>query len=206
MTAHAQALVLAVDILCDLDGIEAGLAADVERAVIRCREAGAREVRIADSDEERAALWRGRKKAFGAMGQIASDLMVQDGTVPRSKLTEVLERISEIGARHDLTIANVFHAGDGNLHPNILFDRSDAEELARVERASTEIMAVCVEAGGTITGEHGVGLDKRRYMSLVHGPEELDIMRRVKAVFDPLGRMNPGKVLPDPPEAARAAP
>jgi glycolate oxidase len=139
------------------------------------------------------------------MGQIASDLLVQDATVPRSQLTDVLGRISEIGVRYDLTIANVFHAGDGNLHPNLLFDRSNAEELARVERASTEIMAVCVEAGGTITGEHGVGLDKRRYMSLVHSSEELDAMRSIKAVFDPHGRMNPGKVLPDRPEPAGVA-
>ena len=192
-------------LVIEFDGIEAGLGADVERAVVQCRAAAAREVRIADSEEERLALWRGRKKAFGAMGQIANDLMVQDGTVPRSKLTEVLEQISEIGVRHDLTIANVFHAGDGNLHPNLLFDRSDPEELSRVERASTEIMSVCVEAGGTITGEHGVGLDKRRYMSLVHSPDELEAMRRVKAVFDPLGCMNPGKVLPDPPDSAEAA-
>ena len=193
-------------LVIEFDGIEAGLASDAERAVVQCRAAGAREVRIADSAEERLALWKGRKKAFGAMGQIANDLMVQDGTVPRSKLTEVLGRISEIGVRHDLTIANVFHAGDGNLHPNLLFDRSDPEELSRVEHASTEIMAVCVEAGGTITGEHGVGLDKRRYMSLVHSPDELDAMRRIKAVFDPLGRMNPGKVLPDLPDSAGAAP
>ena len=192
-------------LVIEFDGIEVGLAADVERAVVRCREAGAREVRTADSAEERLALWRGRKKAFGAMGQIGNDLMVQDGTVPRSKLTEVLARISEIGVRHDLTIANVFHAGDGNLHPNLIFDRSDADELRRVELASTEIMAVCVEAGGTITGEHGVGLDKRRYMSLVHTPDELDAMRDVKAVFDPRGRMNPGKVLPDLPDSAGAA-
>ena len=192
-------------LVIEFDGIKAGLESDVERAVVQCRAAAAREVRIADSEEERLALWRGRKKAFGAMGQIANDLMVQDGTVPRSKLTEVLEQISEIGVRHDLTIANVFHAGDGNLHPNLLFDRSDPEELSRVERASTEIMSVCVEAGGTITGEHGVGLDKRRYMSLVHSPDELEAMRRVKAVFDPLGRMNPGKVLPDPPDSAEAA-
>ena len=192
-------------LVIEFDGIKAGLGSDVERAVVQCRAAAAREVRLADSEEERLALWRGRKKAFGAMGQIASDLMVQDGTVPRSKLTEVLEQISEIGVRHDLTIANVFHAGDGNLHPNLLFDRSDPEELSRVERASTEIMSVCVEAGGTITGEHGVGLDKRRYMSLVHSPDELEAMRRVKAVFDPLGRMNPGKVLPDPPDSAEAA-
>jgi glycolate oxidase len=136
------------------------------------------------------------------MGQISNDLMVQDGTVPRSKLTEVLELITEIGVRYDLTIANVFHAGDGNLHPNLLFDRSNAEELGRVDRASKEIMAVCVDAGGTITGEHGVGLDKRKYMTLVHGPEELDAMQAVKSVFDPLGRMNPGKVLPDRPDSA----
>jgi glycolate oxidase subunit GlcD len=193
-------------LVVEFDGIEAGLEDDVEQAVLRCREAGAREVRTADSAEERLALWKGRKKAFGAMGQIATDLLVQDGTVPRSRLTEVLGRISDIGVRHDLTIANVFHAGDGNLHPNILFDRSDAEELSRVERASTEIMAVCVEAGGTITGEHGVGLDKRRYMSLIHGPDELATMQRIKTVFDPLGRMNPGKVLPDPLETESAAP
>jgi glycolate oxidase subunit GlcD len=192
-------------LVIEFDGIDAGLASDVERAVIQCRTAGAREIRIADSDEERLALWKGRKKAFGAMGQIANDLMVQDGTVPRSKLTEVLERISEIGARHDLLIANVFHAGDGNLHPNLLFDRNDPEELARVDLASTEIMAVCVDAGGTITGEHGVGVDKRRYMSLVHSPDDLDAMRHIKAVFDPLGRMNPGKVLPDPPVSEGAA-
>ncbi len=193
-------------LVVEFDGVETGLAADAERAVALCREAGAREVRTADSDEERLALWRGRKKAFGAMGQIASDLMVQDGTVPRSKLTEVLGRISEIGVRHNVTIANVFHAGDGNLHPNLLFDRSDPEELSRVDRASTEIMAVCVEAGGTITGEHGIGMDKRRYMSLVHSPVELDAMQRIKDVFDPLGGMNPGKVLPDSPDAEGVAP
>ena len=193
-------------LVIEFDGVQAGLAADVERAVVRCREAGAREVRTAASAEERLALWKGRKKAFGAMGQIGNDLMVQDGTVPRSRLTEVLGRISEIGARHDLLIANVFHAGDGNLHPNILFDRSDADELSRVELASTEIMAVCVEAGGTITGEHGIGVDKRRYMSLVHSPEELDAMRGVKAVFDPCGRMNPHKVLPDPSDPQGVAP
>jgi glycolate oxidase subunit GlcD len=189
-------------LVIEFDGIEAGLARDVARAAEHCRVAGAREVRTADSAEERLALWRGRKKAFGAMGQISNDLMVQDGTVPRSKLTEVLELITEIGVRYDLTIANVFHAGDGNLHPNLLFDRSNAEELGRVDRASKEIMAVCVDAGGTITGEHGVGLDKRKYMTLVHGPEELDAMQAVKSVFDPLGRMNPGKVLPDRPDSA----
>jgi glycolate oxidase len=135
------------------------------------------------------------------MGRVATDLLVQDATVPRSLVPDALARISEIGKRHNLKIANVFHAGDGNLHPNILFDRSDADELARVELASREIMNVCVEMGGTITGEHGVGLDKRAYMSLVHSPDELDAMRRVKSVFDPAGNMNPGKVVPEPFEA-----
>ena len=188
-------------LVIEFDGVEAGLAADVERSVVHCREAGASEVRTAESEKERLALWQGRKKAFGAMGRVAMDLLVQDATVPRSLLPEVLGAISEIGERHDLKIANVFHAGDGNLHPNILFDRNDADELDRVEQASKEIMALCVEAGGTITGEHGVGLDKRRYMSLVHSPDELEAMRRVKSVFDPTGNMNPGKVLPESFEA-----
>ncbi len=130
------------------------------------------------------------------MGRIAPDLLVQDATVPRTRLPEVLARISEIGERYDLKVANVFHAGDGNLHPNILFDRQDGAELARVEEASREIMALCVEVGGTITGEHGVGVDKRAYMTLVHNDVELDMLRAVKGVFDPEGLFNPGKVLP----------
>ena len=188
-------------LVIEFDGVEAGLAADVERSVVHCREAGAREVRTAESEQERTALWQGRKKAFGAMGRVATDLLVQDATVPRSLVPDALARISEIGKRHNLKIANVFHAGDGNLHPNILFDRSDADELARVELASKEIMNVCVEMGGTITGEHGVGLDKRAYMFLVHSPDELDAMRRVRSAFDPAGNMNPGKVVPEPFEA-----
>ena len=189
-------------LVIEFDGLEAGLPADLERASARCRGAGARELRTAQSAEERAALWQGRKKAFGAMGRIAPDLLVQDATVPRSRLPEVLAQISEIGRRYDLLIANVFHAGDGNLHPNILFDRGDAEQAERVELASKEIMALCVAAGGTITGEHGVGLDKRSYMPLVHGPLELQAMRGVQGVFDPGGGMNPGKVLPDAVEPA----
>jgi FAD/FMN-containing dehydrogenase len=128
---------------------------------------------------------------------LAPDLIVQDATVPRTKLTSVLHRIGEIGKRYGLTVANVFHAGDGNLHPKLLFDRRNADELARVEAASREIMAVCVAAGGTITGEHGVGVDKRKYMSLIYGEVELEAMRQAKAVFDPAGLMNPGKVIPD---------
>jgi glycolate oxidase subunit GlcD len=193
-------------LVIEFDGTEAGLDADADRAERCCLEAGASEVRRATSDEERMALWRGRKKAFGAMGRIAPDLLVQDATVPRTKLPEVLARIAEIGRESGLTIANVFHAGDGNLHPNILFDRNDPEQLHRVERASREIMKLCVSVGGTITGEHGVGVDKRGYMDLVHNEVELDMLRRVRRVFDPDGLWNPGKVVPDAPGShARAA-
>ena len=183
-------------LVIEFDGTEAGLDEDAARAEACCREAGAREVRRATSEEERVGLWKGRKKAFGAMGRIAPDLLVQDATVPRTRLPEVLARIGAIGDEYGLKIANVFHAGDGNLHPNILFDRHDAAELERVERASREIMKLCVSVGGTITGEHGVGVDKRAYMDLVHNEVELDMLRRVRAVFDPDGLLNPGKVLP----------
>jgi glycolate oxidase subunit GlcD len=184
-------------LVVEFDGTEAGLDADADRAEACCKEAGAREVRRATEAAQRAALWNGRKKAFGAMGRIAPDLLVQDATVPRTRLPEVLARISEIGERYRLRIANVFHAGDGNLHPNILFDRSDPDELHRVEGASKEIMALCVSVGGTITGEHGVGVDKRGYMRLVHGDEEIAAMWAMKHVFDPDHLFNPGKVLPD---------
>jgi len=185
-------------LVVEFDGTDAGLDADAERAIELCRAQGAREVQRATTAAERDALWKGRKKAFGAFGRLAPDLLVQDATVPRSKLTQVLHEIMEIGRRYDLVVANVFHAGDGNLHPKLLFDRRDADQVSRVEAASKEIMAACVAAGGTITGEHGVGVDKRKYMHLVFGPDELDAMRGAKAVFDPAGRMNPGKVLPDP--------
>lgn len=183
-------------LVIEFDGTEAGLDADADRAEQCCLAAGAREVRRATSEEERLGLWKGRKKAFGAMGRIAPDLLVQDATVPRTRLPEVLARIAEIGDEYDLKIANVFHAGDGNLHPNILFDRQNPDELDRVEKASREIMELCVSVGGTITGEHGVGVDKRGYMPLVHNAVELEMLRRVRWVFDPDGNLNPGKVVP----------
>lgn len=184
-------------LVIEFDGPEAGIDGEAARAVAFCEAAGAREVRTARDEEERLALWKGRKKAFGAMGRIAPDLLVQDATVPRTALPLILRGISDVGRRYGLTIANVFHAGDGNLHPNILFDRRDTDELARVERASKEIMQLCVDAGGTITGEHGVGLDKKDYMSLVYRPEELAAQWGIRRAFDPDGLMNPGKVLPD---------
>ncbi len=190
-------------LVIEFDGLEAGLDREAGRADRFCRLAGAREVRSASDQEERLALWNGRKKAFGAMGRIAPDLLVQDATVPRTTLPAILKGISEIGRRYDLVVANVFHAGDGNLHPNILFDRRDADELDRVERASKEIMQLCVDAGGTITGEHGVGLDKKHHMPLIYGRDELDAMWGIRRVFDPQAVMNPGKVLPAETEPPR---
>ncbi len=187
----------AAALVVEVDGVDAALDEEVRIADSCCHAAGGREVRIAANTEERLALWRGRKKAFGAMGRLAPDLLVQDATVPRTRLPEVLGQVAEIGERYGILVANVFHAGDGNLHPNFLFDRRDPEQLKRVEAASKEIMEICVRAGGTITGEHGVGVDKRRYMPLVCSPEVLEAMARVKEAFDPLGRSNPGKVLPD---------
>jgi glycolate oxidase subunit GlcD len=183
-------------LVIEVDGTDAGLDAEAALAEECCRKAGAREVRRAKDDEERLALWKGRKKAFGAMGRIAPDILVQDATVPRTKLPGVLRAITEIGKKHDHRLANLFHAGDGNLHPLILFDRRDTEQVARVELASKEIMRLCVDAGGTITGEHGVGIDKREHMELVFSPLELELMAAVKAVFDPMNLCNPGKVLP----------
>src|SRR5690606_28953809 len=171
--------------------------AEAERAEACCARAGAREVRRARDEAERLALWKGRKKAYGALGRLAPDILVQDVTVPRSRLPEVLRRIGEIGRAHGLRIANSFHAGDGNLHPEILFDRRDPELIERVERASREILELCVGVGGTITGEHGVGIDKRDHLPLVCSPVELELMAGIKAVFDPWNVCNPGKVLPE---------
>jgi len=183
-------------LLVEMDGRESGAAADAAAARRLCAAAGATLLRSATSPAERERLWQGRKKAFGAMGRASADLVVQDAVVPRSALPDVLEAIAAIAARRRVRVSNVFHAGDGNLHPNLSFDAADPDELARVEAASAEIMAACVAAGGTITGEHGVGLDKMRYMPLVFGPDDLGLMAAVRGVFDPDGIANPGKMIP----------
>jgi len=184
-------------LLVELDGAsEAAVAADAEAVEAILRAQGARSVRTAADVTERERLWLGRKKAFGAMGRLSRDLVVQDAVVPRSALPDVLETIERIAAGYHLTVSNVFHAGDGNLHPNISFDGRVPGLTARVESASGEIMAACIAAGGTITGEHGVGLDKLRYMPLIFDGESLAAMRAVRRVFDPDERANPGKVVP----------
>jgi len=184
-------------LLVELDGRdEHAVVAEAEVVAELLRKAGARSVRTAADDAERERLWQGRKKAFGAMGRLSRDLVVQDAVVPRSALPAVLETIAGIARRHELVVSNVFHAGDGNLHPNISFDATDPAMKARVEEASAEIMAACIAVGGTITGEHGVGLDKLRYMPLIFDPESLGAMLAVRRVFDPEERVNPGKVVP----------
>ena len=183
-------------LLIELDGFETGLDDDVAAVVALCRDAGARAVRVAADDAERARLWQGRKKAFGAMGRISRHLVVQDAVVPRTKLPEILEQIHEISARHRVNVCNVFHAGDGNLHPNIGYDATDADESARVHLAMREIMNACMDAGGSITGEHGVGLDKLAYMDRLFTPDTLGAMCDLRDVFDPQRRANPGKVVP----------
>jgi glycolate oxidase subunit GlcD len=183
-------------LIVELDGLRAGLEAQAKRASDICLQNRARSVRAALSEDERKKLWAGRKGAFGALGRVSPDLFVQDAVVPRTKLPEVLAGFYAIGARYGLRLSTVFHAGDGNLHPNINFDGRDADEVSRVMAASREIMKLCVDAGGSITGEHGVGADKIDYMPMIFNQASLDAMLAVKEVFNPLGLCNPGKAVP----------
>ncbi len=187
-------------LLVELDGMDNdAVAAEGRRVQELLQSSGARSIRVAHDSQQREKLWQGRKKAFGALGRLSPDLVVQDAVVPRSVLPDVLERIGEIGKLYDLSICNVFHAGDGNLHPNISFDQMTPGLPDRVNQASEAIMQACIEAGGTITGEHGVGIDKLRYMPLVFNSDTLAVMRGVRQVFDPRELANPGKVLPTAP-------
>jgi glycolate oxidase len=179
-----------------------GLTEHTEQAMVLAREVcerdGAREVRVAKDEIERQLIWKGRKGAFGAMGALAPNYYVQDGVVPRSQLPEMMRLVAAISKQYDLTIANVFHAGDGNLHPNILFDMRNPGELDRVVEAGAATLRACIELGGSITGEHGVGLEKKAYIGLLFGAVDLDAMRSVRQVFDPDGRFNPAKLFPTP--------
>jgi len=183
-------------LIVELDGLRAGLEAQASLAAEICRRHGARAVREARDEVERKKLWAGRKGAFGALGRISPDLFVQDAVVPRTKLPEVLAGIYAIGAKYQIRLSTVFHAGDGNLHPNLNFDGRDADEVARVTAASREMMKLCVEAGGSITGEHGVGADKIGYMPMIFDQASLDAMLAVREVFNPIGLCNPGKAIP----------
>ena len=183
-------------LLVELDGVADGLEDDVTAVAAMCRGHGARSVRIATDAAERARLWQGRKKAFGAMGRAASHLVLQDAVVPRTRLGAVLEEIAVIGKRHNVAVWNIFHAGDGNLHPSVSYDGTNADEAHRVHLCMTEIMQACIREGGTITGEHGVGLDKIDYMPALFDGDTLAAMCRLRDVFDPEHRANRGKVVP----------
>jgi glycolate oxidase subunit GlcD len=185
-------------LLVELDGIEAGIDDDVEQAAAILSEHGARTVRSAADEKERKKLWAARKGAFGAVGRLSPDIMIQDAVVPRSRLPEVLTETYRIAEENKLQLANVFHAGDGNLHPLICFDLRRGDDLERVRQAGREIMETCVRAGGSITGEHGVGLDKSVYLPLIFSEDDMDAMLRVRAAFDPSGLCNPGKIIPLP--------
>ena len=183
-------------LLVEVDGTPAAVTAQA-RAVERVgRDGGARHIRVAADDAERALLWKARKSAFGAVARVAPNYYLHDCVVPRTRLVEILARVEEIAARHGLVIMNVFHAGDGNLHPLIAFDRRDPEQVERVRRAGEEIIRACVAVGGVLSGEHGIGLEKRDYMPLTFSAVDLDAQACARAALDPSGRLNPAKVLP----------
>jgi glycolate oxidase len=185
-------------LLVELDGPTAQVEEDVAEVDAICRSAGAFEIRTARDAGERALLWTGRKGAFAAMGRVSPDYYVQDGVVPRTKLPSVLRRIDELSEEHGLRVGNVFHAGDGNLHPLVLYDGAIAGEYERAKGLADEILAACVAAGGSLTGEHGIGVDKACAMPSMFSERDLEAFERVRRAFDPSGIANPGKVIPTP--------
>jgi glycolate oxidase len=198
-------------LIMEVDGLEAGLDADAERITAIAKKNNAREVRRANTDAERLLLWKSRKQAFGAVGRLAPSYCTQDGVVPRSKLPHILREIRRIGEKYDIRICNVFHAGDGNIHPILLFDERDADQVKRVLSASHEILEECIRAGGSVTGEHGIGVEKIDFMPRLFTPEDLSMMLKLRSAFNPDGRCSPRKMLPtagaciEPSKAGRRA-
>jgi FAD/FMN-containing dehydrogenase len=185
-------------LLVEVEGVREQTERSVNLIQTICHRNGAREVKVARGETERQLLWKGRKGAFGALGTLAPNYYVQDGVVPRSRLPEIMKRIAAISKDFNLRIANVFHAGDGNLHPNLLFDMRTPGELDRVIEAGAAIVKACIELGGSITGEHGLGLEKKAYIGLLFNEVDLEAMGRVRRAFDPDGRFNPAKMFPTP--------
>jgi glycolate oxidase len=183
-------------LLIEVDGLEVAVDEEAEKIVALCQAAGAREVRRATTEKERLLLWKCRKQAFGAIGRLSPSYCTQDGVVPRTRLPEILAFITECGTRHGIRIVNVFHAGDGNIHPILLFDERDTAQVARVLAASDEILGKCIEMGGSVTGEHGIGVEKISFMDKLFTPDDLAVMRLVHDVFNPTGRCSPRKMLP----------
>jgi glycolate oxidase len=198
-------------LIMEVDGLDAGLDADAERITEIARNNHAREVRQAGTDAERQLLWKSRKQAFGAVGRLAPSYCTQDGVVPRTKLPHILREIQGIGAKYQLRICNVFHAGDGNIHPILLFDERDPDQVRRVLAASHEILEECLRVGGSVTGEHGIGVEKIDFMPKLFTPEDLHFMLRLRSAFNPEGRCSPAKMFPtagaciEPSKAGRRA-
>ena len=190
-------------LLIELDGPRAEIEAEAMGVEAICRAQGSLDVRVAQSEGERALLWKGRKEAAGSFGRIAQHYYLQDAVIPRTKLPQVVREIEEIGVRYGIRIANVAHAGDGNVHPMICVDSHIPDCEARAKAAASEIMRRCIQAGGTVTGEHGIGLEKREYLRLMYSPADLEAMQRVRRVLDPRGLCNPGKIFPDDPPMGR---
>jgi len=184
-------------LIIEIDGMADGMERQAEKIQEICRRHHVREIRLAKNAAERADLWAGRKGAFGAVARLRPNYLCCDGTVPRTRLPEVLKKIIEVGRKYELPIGNVFHAGDGNLHPLILFDERDAEELKRVRKVGSELLKICVEAGGTISGEHGIGIEKLNETFLIFSDADRAFLRRIKKAFDPYNIWNPGKLLPE---------
>ncbi|MBI1830303.1 MAG: FAD-binding protein [Planctomycetes bacterium] len=183
-------------LIMEVDGLDAGLDQDAERITELAKKNNAREVRRANTDADRALLWKSRKQAFGAVGRLAPSYCTQDGVVPRTKLPDVLRAIQAIGAKYDLRIANVFHAGDGDIHPILLFDERNAEQVKRVLAASHEILDECIRLGGSVTGEHGIGVEKIDFMPKLFSPDDLAMMLRLRSAFNPDNACSPQKMLP----------
>src|SRR5207249_1656377 len=183
-------------LIIEVDGIEAGLDHEVEKIEAIAEENGAREVRRAKDEAERHSLWKCRKQSFGALGRLAPSLCTQDGVVPRTKLPHMLKRIREIGDKYAIRIGNVFHAGDGNIHPVLLFDERDADQVRRVLAASHEILEECIACGGSVTGEHGIGVEKLDLMPKLFSPADLEQMLRLRGAFNPENRCSPHKIFP----------
>jgi glycolate oxidase len=182
-------------LIIEVEGSEAEIADLIERITTIAAEFKPGVLRISKSEAESAAIWKGRKAAFGAMGRIA-DYLCMDGVIPTGRLPDVLRRVGDICAGYGLSVANIFHAGDGNLHPLILFNANDPEELLKAERAGADILKLCVEVGGCLTGEHGVGIEKRDLMPYQYSPVDLGVQMSIKSVFDPQWLLNPAKVFP----------
>ncbi len=185
-------------LLVELDGPEAEIEARFDQLTEICHHRGSEDVRVARDDAERMLFWKMRKAAFPAMGRISPHYYVQDSVIPRTRLPETLRKIDELAAEHDLRVANVFHAGDGNLHPLVLFDAANEGEAERAEELAGLIVKACVDEGGSITGEHGVGIDKKRYMPDQFSEPDLAAFQKLRCAFDPNGLANPGKLMPTP--------